>query len=133
LTTNYILEELPWPDDVKDQLAYFNSLLMDFRKKLNPARNKRIAHTDLHSQVNRLEAMGRFDRGEDVMFFANLQSFFDVAYRHIHGDSAPPIAVGGSTDSHKIIRAIEKATLYDRCPRCNEDQRATEVLDFEGR
>src|SRR5262249_18471859 len=107
LTTNYILGELPWPDDVKSQLAHFNGLLMDFRKKLNPARNKRVAHTDLHSQVNRLEAMGCFDKGEDAKFFADLQSFFDAAYRHVHGGSAPPIRVGGSTDSHKVIRAIE--------------------------
>jgi hypothetical protein len=133
LTTNYILEELPWPDHVKDQLAHFNGLLMHFRDKLNPARNKRIAHTDLHSQVNRLEAMGCFDKGEDVEFFLNLQSFFDVAYHHVHGVSAPPIRVGGSTDSHKVIRAVEKATLYDRCPRCTERQRAIDMLDFEDR
>jgi hypothetical protein len=54
---------------VKEQLAHFNGLLMHFRDKLNPARNKRIAHTDLHSQVNRLEAMGCFDKGEDVEFY----------------------------------------------------------------
>jgi hypothetical protein len=45
----------------------------------------------------------------------------------------PTIRVGASTDTYKVIRAIEKATLYDRCPRCTEAQRANEVLDFEGR
>jgi hypothetical protein len=131
LTTNYVLEELPWPEDVKDQLALFNCPLMAFRKKLNPARNKRIAHIDLHSQINRIEAMGRFEKGEDAKFFIDLQSFFDVAYRHVHAAFAPPIRVGGSTDTHKVLRAIEKATLYDRCHRCTEDQRAVDVLDFE--
>ena len=107
---------------------------MDFREKLNLARNKRIAHTDLDSQVIRLEAMGRFEKGEDAQFFAELQSFFDAAYRHVHGSSsAPDIRVGGSSDSHKVIRAIKKATLYDRCPRCTEDERAINALDFEDR
>jgi HEPN superfamily AbiU2-like protein len=133
LTTNYILEELPWPADVKDRLTYFNDLLMTFRSILNPARNKRIAHIDLHSQIGRLEVMGRFDKGEDKTFFLDLQSFFDVAYRHVHNASAPAIALGASTDTYKVIRAIEKATLYDRCYRCSEAQRATDVLDFEQR
>jgi hypothetical protein len=75
--------------------------------------------------------MGRFDKGEDIIFFLNLQSFFDTAYRYVHDASAPPIAIGASTDTHRVIRAIEKAILYDRCYRCSEVDRATDVLDFE--
>jgi hypothetical protein len=33
LTTNYILQKLPWPTDVKQQLTEFNDLLMKFRAK----------------------------------------------------------------------------------------------------
>jgi hypothetical protein len=132
LTTNYILQCLQWPDAVRQSLAHFNALLMTFRAKLEPARSKRIAHTDLHSQLNRL-TMGTFNKGEDAQFFLDLQSFYDVAYRHVFNASAPPIAVGGSTDTYKVIRAVEKAILYDRCPRCDESTRATDVLDFEGR
>jgi hypothetical protein len=62
---------------------------MAFRAKVEPARSKRIAHTDLHSQMNRLGAMGTFNKGEDAKFFADLQSFFDVAYRHVFAASAP--------------------------------------------
>jgi hypothetical protein len=133
LTTNYILHNLQWPAAVRRDLARFNDLLITFRAKVEPARSKRIAHTDLHSQLNRLDAMGRFDKREDVRFFLNLQSFYDVAYRHVFNASAPPIAVGGSTDTYKVIRAVEKAILYDRCPRCDESVRATDLLDFEGR
>jgi hypothetical protein len=82
--------------------------------------------------MNRLGAMGTFNEGEDARFFADLQSFFDVAYRHVFAVSTPPIAVGSSTDTNKVIRAIEKAILYDGCDRCTEAQRANDVLDFEG-
>jgi AbiU2 len=133
LTTNYILQILQWPAAVRQELAHFNALLMAFRAKLEPARSKRIAHTDLHSQLNRLDAMGRFDKGEDAKFFLDLQSFYDVAYRHVFNASAPAIAIGASTDTYKIVRAVEKAILYDRCPRCDEGVRATDLLDFEGR
>jgi hypothetical protein len=133
LTTNYVLQNLQWPFDVQERLAQFNDLLMKFRAKLEPARSKRIAHTDLHSQVNRLDAMGRFDKGEDTKFFIDLQSFYDIAYRHVFNSSAPPIAVSGSTDTYKVIRAVEKATLYDRCTRCTESERGIDLLDFEQR
>ena len=133
LTTNYIVEFLQWPVDVKATLADFNAPLMAFRKRLEPARSKRVAHTDLHSQVNRLDAMGRFNKGEDTKFFIDLQSFYDVAYRYVFNASAPPIAVAGSTDTYKVFRAIEKAILFDRSYRCDEGDRAADLLDFEGR
>jgi hypothetical protein len=38
-----------------------------------------------------------------------------------------------STDTHQVIRALEKAILYNRCPSCKEAQRANDVLDFKGR
>lgn len=133
LTTNYILDKLPWPPNVKADLTLFNNLLMNFRAKIEQARSKRIAHTDLHSQIERLDAMGKFNKGEDSQFFQDLQSFFDVAYRHVFSASAPPIAAGASTDTYKVVRAIEKATLFDRCYRCTEKQRNIDLLNFERR
>jgi hypothetical protein len=127
------VKEFPWPNAVRNQLVQLNDLLMAFRAKIEPARSKRVAHTDLHSQINRLEAMGTFNKGEDAKFFADLQSFFDVAYRHVFSASPPPITVGGSTDTHKVFRAIVKAALYDRCCRCTEKDRNMDVLDFEQR
>src|SRR5579862_8498751 len=80
LTTNYILEKLTWSPSVHDQLLYFNTLLMEFRQKVEPARSKRIAHTDLVAQVAHLPNLGHYNAGEDLEFFANLQCFFDVAH-----------------------------------------------------
>ena len=133
LTTNYILQCLPWPSTVEESLTQLNDLLMRFRAKIEQARSKRIAHTDLHSQIERRDAMGTFDKGEDAQFFLDLQSFYDVAYRHVFSASAPPIAAGGSTDTYKVIRAIEKATLFDRCYRCADKERNIDLLDFEQR
>lgn len=132
LTTNYILENLPWSPEVRQRLEELNVPLMDFRKKLEPARSKRIAHIDLHSQVNRLDAMGSFNRGEDALFFLDLQSFFDVAHRHVFNERPPPFAMPNSTDTINVIRAVEKATLFDRCHRCSEADRASDLLDMEG-
>jgi hypothetical protein len=131
LTTNYILKNLRWPEPVRDQLDRFNQLLMAFRAKVEPARSKRIAHTDLHNQVYQPAPLGQFDKGEDAQFFIDLQSFYDVAHRHVFGSTAPPIAAAASNDTYKVVRAIMKATLYDRCNRCREADRATDILNFD--
>ena len=52
--------------------------------------------------------MGRFDTGEDVRFFADLQSFYDVTYRHVFDASAPSIVVGGSTDTYKVSGPLKR-------------------------
>jgi hypothetical protein len=83
--------------------------MMVFRRKVEPARSKRIAHTDVHHQVKNRGALGTFDKGDDAQFFADLQSFYDVAYRHVRGGSAPAIRPAMSTDTHLVVRAIEKA------------------------
>jgi hypothetical protein len=88
LTTNYILKAIPWPPDVRAELVRLNNLMMIFRRKVEPARSKRIAHTDVHHQVKNRGALGTFNKGDDAQFFADLQSFYDVAYRHVHGGSA---------------------------------------------
>jgi len=51
LTTNYILEKLLWPTDVCNKLTEINVRMMKFRQYIDPARNKRIAHTDLSAQI----------------------------------------------------------------------------------
>jgi len=38
-----------------------------------------------------------------------------------------------STDTYKLIRAIEKSILFDDCHKCSEAERAADILDFEQR
>ena len=60
LTKNYVVEEISWPDAVRDELRQINTRLMSFRKYVEPARSKRIAHIDLHAQIGIRENLGGF-------------------------------------------------------------------------
>jgi hypothetical protein len=65
---------------------------------LRPSRQFKKIQNDNH-QVQHLGGATRF--------------FVDsVGYRHVFGTSAPPIALDSLTDTHSVIRAIEKAILY---------------------
>ena len=66
LTTNYIVEELPWPDTVGQRLREVNGRTMSFRQLIEPARSKRIAHIDLPAQLERWGNLGRFPPGAEI-------------------------------------------------------------------
>jgi transcriptional regulator with XRE-family HTH domain len=133
LTTNYILEKISWPASVAKKLREVNDRLIVFRQYIEPARSKRIAHVDMAAQVERLENLGSFPKGADVQFLQDLQTFIDIAYGHFHNGGHRPIAIAMSTDTHQLVRALEKAVVFDRCTKCNAGERAVAVLDYEDR
>jgi HEPN superfamily AbiU2-like protein len=133
LTTNYILKAVYWPKDVETQLTQLNDRLMAFRGKIEPARSKRVAHIDVHAQIGRVEEMGKFPPGEEKTFLADLQKFVDIAHGHLHGGASRSINPAVSNDTYAVVRAFEKAALYDRCYRCGQSERAADLLDFEQR
>jgi hypothetical protein len=128
LTSNYIVEMLPWPNEVRERLAAVNARLMAFRAHIEEGRSKRIAHTDLTAQMERLERMGGFPDGADRQFLRDLQEFVDIA-----ADEHIPLNVAMSDDVYLLIRALEKAKLYDSCVQCDATMRAKAVLDYEDR
>jgi hypothetical protein len=83
LTSNYIVEEVPWPDEVRARLAVVNERLMEFRKYIESARSKRIAHTDLTAQMDKIADLGKFPKGAERKFLRDLQVFVDIAYGHL--------------------------------------------------
>jgi transcriptional regulator with XRE-family HTH domain len=131
LTSNYIVEELPWPDAVRQQLRDVNDRLMVFRKFIEPARSKRIVHVDFSAQTNQVGPLGTFPETADKQFLQDLQEFIDIAYGQ-HNDGAPrPISVAMATDTHQLLRALGKSAIFDQCARCNAGEKAAAVLDYE--
>ena len=129
LTTNFVLEKISWPAPVADKLRHFNDRLLKFRTHIEPARSRRIAHTDLTAQIERLENLGTFPAGADVQFFLDLQTFIDIAYGHFHNGGCRPIALPMSTDADKMVRALEKSVVFDLCTNCSEGSRSMALLD----
>jgi transcriptional regulator with XRE-family HTH domain len=131
LTTNYILEEIPWPNDLRDKLRPINNRLMNFRKLIELARSKRIAHADLHSQIQHQPTMGQFIDGAEVKFLEDLQMFINISYGYFNGGAHHSISPGGTTDTHQLFRALGKSVVFDRCLKCTPRDRNTAVLDYE--
>jgi transcriptional regulator with XRE-family HTH domain len=131
LTTNYILEELPWPDAVGQQLREINDRLKGFRQHIEAGRSKRIVHIDFSAQTERLDNLGDFPEGADRQFLEDLQTFINIASGHYHNGKARPIDVAMPTDTHQLVKALKKSVVFDQCTRCDPGQRAVAVLDYE--
>ena len=131
LTTRFIVEEIIWPENIKQQLKTANEPLMQFRRLVLPARNKRVAHNDLNAQVVQKENLGGFPRGADIDFYADLQTFINIAYGYLNNGESRPIAFPMSIDTHKLVRALEKAVTFDQCRKCEPHERELAILDYE--
>jgi hypothetical protein len=129
LTTNYIVK-MDWPREVRANLNKINGRLMSFREYVEPARNKRIAHMDLRSQMEKEKPLGAFPPGADIQFFKDLEEFLTVAYHAVNGGPFL-LSIGGGNDTHQLFRALVKATLFDQCGKCKEIDRANAILDVE--
>jgi hypothetical protein len=126
LTTNFIVEQLLWSPEVRAKLAEVNGRLMEFRRFVEPARSRRIAHMDLRAQMQK-ETLGVFPPRADEEFFTDFAEFLNVAFQETTG--APlSLSVGGSSDTHQLVRA-----LFDQCQKCSERDRIDAILDADQR
>ena len=100
------------------KLAEVNGRLKRFRKFVEPARSRRIAHMDLRAQMQK-ETLGACPAGAD-----------NTAFQETTG--APfSLPVGGSTDTDLLVTALTKAELFDQCQKCSEIDRFKAILDAE--
>jgi hypothetical protein len=129
LTTNYILQKLKWPEEIYQKLEQINARLMSFRRYIEPERSKRIAHIDRDAQLIG-QSLGGFPEGADQQFLEDLQEFVAVANRYLSPEVHLSIAVPDS-DTFKLVRALEKSVVFDRCSKCVAGERDAAVLDYE--
>lgn len=112
LTTNYLVEHLPWPSTVKEKLTALSEELNRFRNYIIPARNKILSHFDLSTTAEGT-TLGSFPIGEEKKFWDNLQEFVNIAYGHLFGDIFP-IESTSVGDVDELIEALKKAVNYDQ-------------------
>jgi hypothetical protein len=129
LTTNYLLQEISWPPDIRKKLEAVNARLMQFRPYIEPARSKRLAHADLRAELDKV-TLGIFPAGADRQFLKDLEEFLTIAYEHL-GEPAVSLSIGMSHDAHALVRALVQSQIYDTCAKCTPTERALAVLDLE--
>jgi hypothetical protein len=128
LTTNYLLQEICWPLDIKKKLEAVNARLMQFRTCIEPARSKRLAHADLRAELDQ-GTLGKFPEGADRLFLKDLEEFLTIAHEQL-GEAPVSLSIGMSHDVHALVRTLVQSRIYDGCAKCTPQERAIAVLDY---
>ncbi len=133
LTSNFIVEKLVWPREVKDRLSAINTRLMAFRAQIIDFRTKRGAHLDLDAHTSNPRTLGAFPQGAGVAFLRDLEEFLQVAIAHLEPNEHVTLQIAMSEDVHSLVLALAKSVAFDQCPTCSRGRRAEAVLDILGR
>ena len=111
LTTNYILD-LSWSDETKELLTSANHELLEFREKINDARRKLIAHSDLRSR-RQLANLGEFSETDEHGFWNALQRFVDAAHMEAFGGPFEIDAAMVDGDAGSLVHSLIDAVDYN--------------------
>jgi hypothetical protein len=111
LTTERILE-FEWTAPVRKCLNWANISLQQFRKKIQAARSKLIAHSDLRSRLSSV-SLGEFSQADEERFWMGLAQFATAAHEETIGGPFEIDAVAqNGDDALTVLRALAEAVDY---------------------
>lgn len=85
---------------------------MKFRDKINDARRLLVAHTDLHTRIDKV-VLGSFARADESEFWAALQRFVNTAHEEAVGGPFEIEASMPDGDAASLIHRLVDAIDYD--------------------
>lgn len=97
-----------WP-----ALEWLSERMHDFRKLIEPARNRFISHLDLES-VRIGEPLGDAPRERWLDFWIDLQEFLHIMYKHhVHPNGHFYLnAVGMMSDADQLVKALRESKYF---------------------
>lgn len=111
LTTNYVLE-LEWSVETLAALKSKNKELQAFRSKIEDARRKLIAHSDLKMHLENT-GLGGFSESDELAFWRALQAFVDLAHSEAIDGPFPIDATMQGGDVLSLIHALKDGVDYE--------------------
>jgi hypothetical protein len=101
--------------DLHTQTVEFSALnnratnIRAFVKKLKPARDKLISHTDRATTLSGLRGLGGAGWAEWDEFWLNLNAFLDILVHHYFGASARHFILSPSSDAARVVEILRTA------------------------
>ena len=112
-TVANLIETVKWPSGCLQEIKKLNETVLSFRKYIEPARNRLLAHYDKTTVVSG-NTLGGFPEGEDQKLLEVLEQMCNVlhkaAFDKILGDMVPY----HSGDVQDFKKALSKAIAFDK-------------------
>lgn len=115
LTTEFLLNHYDFAAEPQKAttLRHLNNKMQIFRKKLLPARNKLISHSD-RASIRAGHALGGVAQNEWEEFWLNLQDFVCIIYQKVFGEPMYINGVSGMSDADSLLKALRQSACFGR-------------------
>ncbi len=113
LTVANLMETVEWPSDCLNEIEQINAKVQSFRKRIEPARNRILAHCDKTTVISG-ESLGAFPEGEDEEVLAALEQICNLLHRAAFSGVFGEMEPGHSGDVRDFKKVLQKAIAFDR-------------------
>lgn len=112
-TVDYLVQKIIWPnEDILKQLKSLQDATERFRRYIEPARHKLLAHLD-KSAVLSGETRGAFPEAEGRNFFNALQKICNITHEACFGTIYGDMITTGPGDVFNLIKTLRQAVAFD--------------------
>ena len=126
-TVDNLVMSIKWPPDTQLKLSQLNDKSKAFRKYIQKARNKLLAHSDKEIFLAD-RSLGGFPKGEDNVFLENLQEVCDIAHEACFGSIFGHMVMAMPGDVINFKRALENAIAFNDLLSERKGQEKTRLL-----
>jgi hypothetical protein len=119
--------------DQEKRLNELHAQIQEFRKKLKPARDKLISHSDLAAVMKGAE-LGAATEDEWGKFWSDLEKLLCILHEQAFGSPTHLNEVALLSDADNLIKALKQAKCFDKLMRENDpalSRKCIQVWDEE--
>lgn len=127
-TVDCLVEKIIWPrDDILKELKSLQEATKDFRRHIEPARHKLLAHLDAAAVLSG-NPLGAFPEGEDRKFFEALQEMCNITHEACFGTIYGDMSTVMCGDVINLRKTLKCAVAFEEALSASSGQEKTNLL-----
>ena len=112
-TVANLIETVDWPSDCLQEIKKLNETVLSFRKYIEPARNRLLAHYDKTTVLSG-DLLGGFPEGEDQKLLDVLEQICNVLHKAAFGGILGDMVPYHSGDVSYFKKALRMAVAFEK-------------------
>jgi hypothetical protein len=108
-----LIDTVEWSQECLQEIARLNDTVLSFRKYIEPARNKLLAHYDKVTVVSGI-SLGSFPEGEDEKVLEALEQMCSVLHVASFGEIVGDMVPYHLGDVQDLKKALKRAIAFDK-------------------
>ena len=112
-TVANLIETVEWSPECVREIEKLDKTVQSFRKYIEPARNKLLAHYDKPTVASG-DVLGAFPEGEEEKFLAALEQMCNELHKAAFGEILPKMMLDHRGDVLDLKKALRRAIAFEK-------------------